>query len=666
VEAEAKRTRGPNRQEPWARRPEDRVSVLRLALDVHDPVQRLRLERMFEQAHRVRRALQRAARNRVQAYWAATHARARDAATTRARLGLTREAFERAAYACLDAAPHLRRFVTKALSMHLADSVWSAVERHLFRDATGQRHGLLHVGRWSDFTRLPGRARSHTTPRKWETFRLHGSLAGHRAACTTPSGDFVQPRRLRTPSAGSGRVDWWAYQGPLALVFSGLADGTLVVPVRLPTAPCNQPILAHHLGDPSRWHKVDLVRTRAPHAPGGWRYEAHLMVLKEPYLSPSARWRQAEVALAERGRVAGIDVNVSNLTIASQVAGDELRLTRVERDAPTKERDRGRRRRERRRQRALERSRRASNREQYRLSRRQEKRARRRAAAGLPAVEVIPLGPRVARADGVPIAAYRRDQLSSRYRRLRAEQVADAAARAQAQRDHARRVAAEVVRTHGYRLLVEDVAISAWARRWGRGMATFTPGLLVSAIDREARAVASVAGGVGCPATGGGVVRIPTRTTTLSQRCPCGSRVAKTLADRVHRCPRCGLEGDRDAVSAVLGSFIVLERAAEPAVARVDYDAVEHSRAAIQRLLRTPCLGWQDTRSESNDLFAREACCPAWRTSTPAMPVARRTVGTAAGPTRNETGFRQTTSERARRRTGLARDSPLGEFRESS
>jgi hypothetical protein len=107
----------------------------------------------------------------------------------------------------------------------------------------------------------------------------------------------------------------------------------------LPTAPCNQPILDHHLGNPSLWHKVDLVRTQAPHAPGGWRYEAHLMVLKEPYLSPSARTRRAEVALAETGRVAGIDVNVSNLTIASQVEGGELRLTRVERDAPTKERD---------------------------------------------------------------------------------------------------------------------------------------------------------------------------------------------------------------------------------------------------------------------------------------------------------------------------------------
>src|SRR5512138_3593270 len=97
--AAAKRTRGPNRQEPWARRPEDGMSVLRLALDVHDPVQRQRLERMFRSAHQVRRALQRDARNRVRAYWAAAHARTRDASATRAKLGLSRTSLEQAAYA---------------------------------------------------------------------------------------------------------------------------------------------------------------------------------------------------------------------------------------------------------------------------------------------------------------------------------------------------------------------------------------------------------------------------------------------------------------------------------------------------------------------------------------------------------------------------------------
>jgi hypothetical protein len=103
-----KRTRGPNKQVPWARRPEDGVSVLRLALDTSDPVQRARVEAMFRAAHRVRRAVQRDARDRTRAYWAATHERARGAAAVRDRLGLSRAALERTAYAHLDGAPHLR------------------------------------------------------------------------------------------------------------------------------------------------------------------------------------------------------------------------------------------------------------------------------------------------------------------------------------------------------------------------------------------------------------------------------------------------------------------------------------------------------------------------------------------------------------------------------
>ena len=272
-----KRTRGPNKQTPWSRTADDGVSVLRLALDASDPLQRARLEAMFEDAYQIRRAVQRDARDRCRAYWAASHERSESPSGVRDRLGLSRTALEHAAYAHLDAAPHLRRGVTKALAMHLADAVWSGSERHLFRDASGNRHGLPRVGRWSDFTRLPGRARSHTKATKWETFRLHGSLAGHRAAYTNASGELVQPRRMRAVQPADGGT-WWSYDGPLAVVFSGLGDGTLVLPVRVPTAPCNQPILDHHLADPAAWHKIDLVRYPAPNAPGGWRYEAHLLV----------------------------------------------------------------------------------------------------------------------------------------------------------------------------------------------------------------------------------------------------------------------------------------------------------------------------------------------------------------------------------------------------
>src|SRR5262245_47452515 len=112
--------RGPNKQTPWARAPEDGLSVLRLALDVSDPLQRTRLEAMFEGAYQLRRALQRGARNGVRAFRAARHERdRRGAAAVRDRLGLSLAAFEHAAYDHLNAAPHLRRFVTKALAMHI-------------------------------------------------------------------------------------------------------------------------------------------------------------------------------------------------------------------------------------------------------------------------------------------------------------------------------------------------------------------------------------------------------------------------------------------------------------------------------------------------------------------------------------------------------------------
>ncbi|HEY5951695.1 MAG TPA: hypothetical protein VIV40_39645, partial [Kofleriaceae bacterium] len=367
---EPKRTRGPNKSKPWVRRPEDGLSVLRLALDTSDPVQRARIETMYSAAYSVRRAVQRDARARTRAYWAAPHERARDAAAVRERLGLSRKGLEEAAATHLDGAPHLRRAMTKALAMHLADNVWTATERHLFADATGKRLGMPRPGRWFDFTRLIGRARSHTREHKWETFRLHGSLAGHRAAYTGPDDRFVQPdhlRSVREPDDG-----WWRYTGPLAVVFTGLPIGTLVLPVRLPAAPSNQPILDHHLPDPSRWHKIDLVRYRDPTAAGRWRYEAHLLVLTTPYVAPAVQARRAEAAAASGDRRAGIDVNVSNVTVASHVDGSDLRVTRVLHDDSARRAMAKRAKRQQRKNRRIERSRRATNPDQYELSARQE------------------------------------------------------------------------------------------------------------------------------------------------------------------------------------------------------------------------------------------------------------------------------------------------------
>jgi hypothetical protein len=244
------------------------------------------------------------------------------------------------------------------------------------------------------------------------------------------------------------------------------------------------------------------------------------------------------------------------------------------------------------------------------------------------------------------LQSYRRDQLSASYHRMRGDQVVEAEAETRARRDRARRVAADVVAMHGYQFVVEDTSIAAWSASWGRALALFSPATLVSAIDREARAVAAIARGVG------GVVRAATRPTALSQHCPCGTRVAKQLGDRAHECSACGLRGDRDTVAAVLASFVVLAERGNPASARVDYDASLDALDEIRRSLRSSYQGWQDTLSESTDLCARDGSYVAWRTSTPAFgQAARRNVGTASCATRNETGVCQTTSERARVRT---------------
>jgi hypothetical protein len=60
----------------------------------------------------------------------------------------------------------------------------------------------------------------------------------------------------------------------LAVVFTGLAGGDLLLPVRLPAGAGQWAHLAHFLADPTVWHKIDLVRVRDRRAPGGWRYYA--------------------------------------------------------------------------------------------------------------------------------------------------------------------------------------------------------------------------------------------------------------------------------------------------------------------------------------------------------------------------------------------------------
>ncbi|MDT5170530.1 MAG: hypothetical protein QOD02_3865, partial [Mycobacterium sp.] len=148
------------------------VAVIRLELDVTAAGALRRLARQWAAVFRLRRAVQRDAAARCAAYWAAHHERAADPKALRARLGLTRKAIETAAKTHIEASGWMREHLTKAVGLHVADEVWETIDRHLFADSSGRRHGPPRVGSWWDFTRIPGRARSHTKDQPtWETYR---------------------------------------------------------------------------------------------------------------------------------------------------------------------------------------------------------------------------------------------------------------------------------------------------------------------------------------------------------------------------------------------------------------------------------------------------------------------------------------------------------------
>ncbi len=647
-------------------REDTELGVIRLPQDVQDPGARHRVEGLFSAMWSVKRALQRDARDAVDAYWAGDVRRETDAKARRLELGLSREGMEHRAYRHMKMSKHLGHHVTKALVMHDADEVFeTSVSRHLFPDSSGRRHGRPQVGRWWDYTRIPGRARSHTTARKWETFRLHGTLAGHlaayrhrtlaptvatpeQAAALSPGAQVLeQPGRMPAPVRPSGRIatgevaakgkpktraaTWWDHTGALSIVFTGGADsirGNLVLPVRVPSGSGRWPRLLHFLNNPETWHKIDLVRRRDASALGGWVYEAHLMVLAGGYASPAMKARRA--AAAELERVGGVDGNVSNLSIVSfpsafdpaqgDVEATRITLTDDESRALAKARQK-----ERGRKRALDRSRRVSNPGQYGPSKGQQARAGRRAAAGLPERAVgVPNGARAANRAGVSRQAYRRDALAGGYRLNRAR-LAEAAATAAAAKDHrARRIAQDIVAAHGANLTVEDCDIRTRYRLWGKALQATTPGRLITALAREGEK------------TGGRMLRASTFTTRLSQTCFCGEKVAKTLADRIHACTVCGLVGDRDMVSAALAAHVHLTNPDDPSTARLDSVQARNTQIMFHEGLQE-ALSSQPQRGTRPTQGRTHAAAHKPDTSGGRGPLLGKTPPTGTGQTPNET-----------------------------
>ena len=542
----------------WRRPPDQATTTLVLNLDTTAPGVAGRLGNLYFTMFNLRRALQRDAQSLAKQYWGAKDER--DALGWKAvaeRLGISRSKFEARARRHFQSAGWASEHVSAALVSHMADGVFENLTRHLWSDASGKRHGPLHVTPYHEFATITGRARSHTTANKWETFRLYGSLQGHLDAYRHPNlaagtsveqvlamgaGHQVARQRRSRPPAPQR---WPHYQGPLVMVFAGGPTSTqpeMVLPVLVPTGSSRWGRLAHFLNDPDTWHKIDLVRRPDANRPGGWRYEMHLLVLNDGYRSPRVR---DQLASAPRDRVACVDVNVSNLSVASRnltmtsLKSTVVKVTEIEHERLVREALQNRRR-----QRSLDRSRRATNVAQYQKSQAQVRRDQRRAEQGLSEVTTLPRGARLMRTKEKPIQAYRCDSLSHQYAHLRTIHGARARAASITKGQAAWAISRELITIHGPNWIVEDCHLPTWSRSWGNAMAISAPGMVTSALAAT------------CAELNGSYTKVSTATTALSSTCLCGARVKKDLGERVHRCASCGLVGDRDLVSAALGTCV--------------------------------------------------------------------------------------------------------------
>jgi ribosomal protein L37E len=527
-------------------------------------------------------------------------------------LGLNRNGFERLARAHALNSVWALDHVSMALVYHMADAVFEDATRHLWSDNSGKRHGALHVTPFHEFSTIHGRARSHTTENKWETFRLYGSLEGHLdayghgalgahptlsdvAALSAGTPILRQCKRVTT----TGPTKWSRYAGPLVMVFAGgpqSKEPELQLPLLLPQGRGRWDRVVHYLSQPDPWHKIDLVRRADSSQSGGWRYEMHLLVLSEGYVAPRNR---ELLDAAPTDRKACVDVNVSNLTMVS-VGSRHLdpRSTMVRVDANERDRLARAEAKKRRELRRVDRSRRASNAAQYAKSKAQVKRDERRAFRGLrPVTDATPRGGRLSNANGVPRQAYRRDQLSSTYRDLRRRQGEQARAGSLTKQTKAHDVAVQLVATHGTNWFIEDCNLTAWAKLWGKSLHAFAPGMVTAEL---AALVVS---------RGGSFTKVATGPTALSSHCLCGRRAKKDLSTRTHVCTACGFVANRDLVSAALGTCVVCTDLSDPRSARVNYTKA----AALLAALSSPTLyrttmntGHQDAlTSQTHSLVCR-------------------------------------------------------------
>jgi hypothetical protein len=659
--------RGRNKQPAW-RTPEGQpLATVVLNLDTSDAHARKRLETLYFTMFNLRRAMQRDAQRLCRAYW--SRKEDRDTLGWKAvadDLGLNRRCFEQLAKEHALDSGWATSHVSMALVCHMANAVFEDVVRHLWSDASGSRHGPLRITPLHQFSTIRGRARSHTTENKWETFRLHGTLEGHldaygqgtlgelptlgRVAALPPGTPVLRQHKMTTPSAAK----WSKYVGPLAMVFAGGPESNepaLRLPVRLPQGRGQWDRVVHFLGNPNLWHKINLVRRADSSQPGGWRYEMHMLVLAEVYVS--AR-NSALLDGASTDRTACVDVNVSNLSVVSvDSVHHDPRSTVVRADVSERDLLAIAAAKKRRGSRRVERSRRAANTSQYVKSVAQVRRDERRATRGLRMVtDSTPGGGRLSGSDGKPLRPYRRDRLSATYRDTRRRQGERARATSLTKKARAHDVAVQLIATHGIHWLIEDCNLTAWAKHWGKSLHAFAPGMVTAELFTLTTRL------------GGNFVKVATGPTALSSHCLCGHRAKKDLAERRHVCPACGFSGDRDLVSGALGTCVAHGDVTSPASVRVDYTKAGTLLAILSSSLYQ---GHQDALTSQTHPLVSPCRSDALHQGARSTGYSRRAARLNARSTAQSTnGLGSARPAKVAHGSALRRSSPPGDLRLSS
>ncbi|BAZ17104.1 transposase, IS608 family protein [Calothrix sp. NIES-4071] len=106
-----------------------------------------------------------------------------------------------------------------------------------------------------------------------------------------------------------------------------------------------------------------------------------------------------------------------------------------------------------------------------------------------------------------------------------------------------RGLANKVVREFGNNIKAEKVSVKAWQRRYGKAISALSPGFFQSELARKAESA------------GGKFTTFSTNKTALSQTHLDGTRIKKSLSERVHK-DVSGFEMQRDLFSAYLSRYV--------------------------------------------------------------------------------------------------------------